>query len=141
MLNPCQMDRVPPNRSIDQIGLRPERPFTGVSEPSGPENAKKSLKKSLKSMSNRCQIDTKSTPDEGRARRIRGWGLGGLCLINPSMQDHRRITSKSIEPKEASTLIFKIRSCTVRSDLKTKHESSRKCLIFKIHSYDARSDL
>ena len=29
------------------------------------------------------QIDAKSTPEEGRARRIRGWGPGGLCLINP----------------------------------------------------------
>ena len=36
---------------------------------------------------------------------------------------------------------FKIRSCTVRSDLKNKHEISRKCLIFKIRSYSARSDL
>ena len=25
-----------------------------------------------------------STLEEGRARRIQGWGLGGLCLINPS---------------------------------------------------------
>ena len=33
---------------------------------------------------NRCRIDAKSTPEEGRARRIRGWGLGRLCLINPS---------------------------------------------------------
>ena len=32
----------------------------------------------------RCQIDAKSTPEEGRARWIRGWGPGGLCLINPS---------------------------------------------------------
>ena len=36
---------------------------------------------------------------------------------------------------------FKIRSCTVRSDLKNKHEINRKCLIFKIRSYSARSDL
>ena len=43
--------------------------------------------------------------------------------------------------REASTLIFKIRSCTVRSDLINKHEISRKCLIFKIRSYSARSDL
>ena len=28
----------------------------------------------------RCQIDF----EEGRARRIRGWGPGGLCLVNPS---------------------------------------------------------
>ena len=35
-------------------------------------------------MSNRCWIDAKLTPEEGRARRIRGWGQGGLCLINPS---------------------------------------------------------
>ena len=33
-----------------------------------------------KSISNRCWIDTKSTPEEGRARQIRGWGPGGLCL-------------------------------------------------------------
>ena len=45
------------------------------------------------------------------------------------------------KPREASTLIFKIRSCTVRSDLKSKHEISRKGLIFKIRSYSARSDL
>ena len=34
----------------------------------------------------RCRIDAKSTPEEGRARRIRGWGPGGLCLINPSQK-------------------------------------------------------
>ena len=28
-----------------------------------------------------------STPDEGKAWWIRGWGLGGLCLINPSQVD------------------------------------------------------
>ena len=38
----------------------------------------------VESMSNRCWIDAKSTPEEGRARRIRGQGPGGLCLINPS---------------------------------------------------------
>ena len=32
---------------------------------------------------NRCRIDAESTPEEGRARWIRGWGPGGLCLINP----------------------------------------------------------
>ena len=29
-------------------------------------------------------FDAKSTSEEGRARRIRGWGPGGLCLINSS---------------------------------------------------------
>ena len=38
----------------------------------------------VESMPNRCWIDAKSTPEEGKARRIRGWGPGGLCLINPS---------------------------------------------------------
>ena len=32
----------------------------------------------------RCRIDVESTPEEGKARRIRGWGPGGLCLISPS---------------------------------------------------------
>ena len=49
--------------------------------------------------------------------------------------------SYGIPPREASTLVFKIRSCTVRSDLKNKSEISRRCLIFKIRSYSARSDL
>ena len=41
-------------------------------------------------MSNRCWIDAKSTPEEGKARRIRGWGPGGLCLKSPSqIYDHR----------------------------------------------------
>ena len=31
------------------------------------------------------QIDAKSTPEEGTARRTRGWGPVGLCLINPSV--------------------------------------------------------
>ena len=44
-------------------------------------------------------------------------------------------------PREARDLISKIRSCTVRSDLKNKQENCRKCLIFKIRSYSARSDL
>ena len=34
----------------------------------------------MESMLNQCQID----PVEGRARRIRGWGRGSLCRINPS---------------------------------------------------------
>ena len=34
-------------------------------------------------MSNRCWIDAKSTPEVVRARQIRGWGPGVLCLINP----------------------------------------------------------
>ena len=38
----------------------------------------------VKSMSNRCRIDAKSTPEEGKARQIRGCGRGGLCLISPS---------------------------------------------------------
>ena len=29
--------------------------------------------------SNRCWIDAKSTREEGRARRVQGWGLGGVC--------------------------------------------------------------
>ena len=37
-------------------------------------------------MSNRYRIDAKSTPGGGRARRTRGRGLGGLCLINPSQR-------------------------------------------------------
>ena len=28
-------------------------------------------------------FDAKSSPEEGRARRIRAWGPGGLCLTNP----------------------------------------------------------
>ena len=33
----------------------------------------------------RPYFDAKSTPEEGKARRVRGWGAGGgLCLINPS---------------------------------------------------------
>ena len=52
--------------------------------------------------------------------------------------DTRRVS----EPREASTLIIKLRSCTVRSDLKNTHEISRKCLMLtKIRSYSARSDL
>ena len=38
----------------------------------------------------RCRIDAKSTPEEGRARRIRGWGPGGLCLKSPSQHQQRR---------------------------------------------------
>ena len=37
---------------------------------------------------NRCRIDAESTPEEARARRIRGWGPGGLCLISPSHTVH-----------------------------------------------------
>ena len=44
-------------------------------------------------------------------------------------------------PREASTLIFKIRSCTVRTDLKNKAFSAAFVLIFKIRSYSARSAL
>ena len=44
-------------------------------------------------------------------------------------------------PRDASTLIFKIRSCTVRSDPKKKAFSAAFVLIFKIRSHNARSDL
>ena len=44
-------------------------------------------------------------------------------------------------PREASDLIFKIRSCTVRTDLKNEAFSADFVLIFKIRSYTARSDL
>ena len=59
--------------------------------------------------------------------------------INTQKITKEKVRSQKVT--EASTLIFKIRSCTVRSDLKTKHKISRKCLIFKIRSYNARSDL
>ena len=36
-----------------------------------------------KSMSNQCRIDAESTPEEGRARRIREWGLGGAVPNKP----------------------------------------------------------
>ena len=45
------------------------------------------------------------------------------------------------DPREASTLIFKTRSCTVRGDLKNKPKITRRCLIFKIRACNARSDL
>ena len=35
---------------------------------------------------NRCRIDAKSTPQEGKARAIRGWGPGPECLIKPSQK-------------------------------------------------------
>ena len=44
-------------------------------------------------------------------------------------------------PREASTLFFKIRSCTVRSDLKNRHKIGRKCRVLKIRSCSARSEL
>ena len=44
-------------------------------------------------------------------------------------------------PRQASTLIFKIRSCTVRSDLKNKAFSADFVPAFKIRSDSARSDL
>ena len=47
---------------------------------------------------------------------------------------------KSHFPEEASTLIFNIRSCVVRSDLKNKVFSAF-LLVLKIRSYSARSDL
>ena len=47
----------------------------------------------------------------------------------------------NLKPREASTLIFKFRSCGVISDLKNRYLISRKCHIFKICSCNARSDL
>ena len=55
------------------------------------------------------------------------------CCPHPLPENQR--------PREASTLIFEIRSCAGRSDLKNKQKISWKCLIFKIRSYNARSDL
>ena len=44
-------------------------------------------------------------------------------------------------PEKRALLIFKIRPCAVRSDLKIRHFSADFVLIFKIRSYSARSDL
>ena len=48
---------------------------------------------------------------------------------------------KSKLPREASTLIYKIRSCAVRPDLKNKVFLADFGFILKIRSYSARSDL
>ena len=45
----------------------------------------------VESMLDRCQIN----PEEERARRIRGWGPGGLCLINPSGKKGRAKTGQT----------------------------------------------
>ena len=50
----------------------------------------------VESMSNRSWIKAKSTPKEGRARRIRGWGPGGLCLLNPSQVQHCEFSVTSL---------------------------------------------
>ena len=42
-------------------------------------------------MSNRCRIDAKSTPEERRARRIRGWVPGGPVPNKP-------LTNLSLKP-------------------------------------------
>ena len=50
----------------------------------------------VESMSNQCWIDAKSTPEKRRrARRIRGWAPGILCLINPSQHTTRKTTSRN----------------------------------------------
>ena len=51
-----------------------------------------------------------------------------------------RITPDT-DPREASTLIFKIRSCSVITDLQSKPFSADFAFLFKIRSYRARSDL
>ena len=63
----------------------------------------------------------------------RGTGLKLLSLAD--------VSDISYFPRDASTLIYKIRSCIARTDLWNKHEISRECLIFKIQSCNARSDL
>ena len=60
-----------------------------------------------------------------------------LCPVGPA----RHLDAPGQKPREASTLIFKIRSCTVKSDLENKAFSADFVLIFKIRSYNARSDL
>ena len=72
------------------LGTDPPDPTLESASPSPPQGSiAHQIRKSISwfdpiSMSNWCCIDAKSTLEEGRARRIRGWGLGGLCLINPS---------------------------------------------------------
>ena len=53
----------------------------------------------VESMLNRCQ----STPEEGRARRIRGWGPGGLCLISPSQPQAPKNAQKELKRKLPGT--------------------------------------
>ena len=67
--------------------------------------------------------------------------MGAAIGINHPYSNNIPPLSRNTFPREASTLIFKIRSCTVRSDLKSKHKISRKCLIYKIRSCSATSDL
>ena len=66
-------------------GLLGTGPRTPPSNPPRPPLLKGSIwhRNRVKS-GNRCWIDAELTSEEGRARQIRGWGLGGLCLINPS---------------------------------------------------------
>ena len=69
------------------------------------------------------------------------WNHLLMSLLKLNLSERCQSQLDLAMPREASTLIFKIRSCIVRSDLQNKHEISRKCLIFKICSYSARSDL
>ena len=85
------------------------------------------------------------------AGKLRERTSGDLChkhgksSTNSTSHETKRVLQgappRGRQPREASTFIFKIRSCVVRSGLKNRPKTSRKCLIFKIRSYRARSDL
>ena len=50
---------------------------------------------------NRRRTDAKPTPEEGKARRIRGRGPGGLCLIRPSQfqENCPQISQREFSPQ------------------------------------------
>ena len=70
-------------------------------------------------MSSRCRIDAKSTLEEGKARRIRGWGPGGLCLINPS-----QVYTTSLYITHTHTPLISLRAQRLK-----KNQSRLKCSI------------
>ena len=65
----------------------------------------------------RIAVECKLTFEKGRARRIRGWGPGSLCLINPSKNNvFRRIYSRE--------LFF----CANRADSRCESRGHVKCV-------------
>ena len=64
----------------------------------------------VESMSNRCRIDAKSTPD------IRGWGAGGLPPSGPSPGDWRcllEVTLKCVKSRCPRADILRLCGCNV----------------------------
>ena len=102
---PCRLKSIAAGLARGTLGIGPLDPTLESASPSPTQGS--IWHTNTVESGNRCRIDaklmSKLTPEEGRARRIRGWGPGGLCLMSPS-QCRASKTGPEIEKMPVTSL-------------------------------------